>query len=436
MAAKPKLPKDGTARVLAGIARLAAGSKRSKDGCLIEACRSTGKFLSSTRYVLSTGIESIDTILGGGFPFGKITELYGVEQSGKTALALRSLIQAQRGEIYEPQPDGTFKKVSADDNVDVTLVLLDNEQSVEDNERVMVDGVHLNCVLGRCDTVDQIFKIMENAIDELEAVEKETKRKQLLVFVVDTIAGTASREEMSADWDKDDFPRSPKMLRRGFRVLGNRLQSRNVALICTNQVSHKFSGSQKPGGNRGFVAPNDDEFSSPGGKALKFYAHVRLFLTRERDYKLLKTSRFPAGFISYATSMKNRRVPPSRFVRMCLLYKGGINNLFSILETLCTDKAFAERGKDGVVFKLGANGIPLTSFNEAAKSLEDLDEEEAEGKPVGATAALTSNADWPAFWETHPEMLQLWEKMKLSMFNFDAVMDAGEVDTDAPDESN
>lgn len=430
---KVKVPKDGTARVLAKIGRLAVASKRSKDGCFIDACRSTGKLLSSTKYVLSTGIDSVDTAIGGGIPFGKITELYGVEQSGKTALVMRAIIRAQNREIYEPQPDGTLSKI--DDDVDVTCVFIDNEQSIEDNERIVIDGVHVDCVLTRCDTVDQIFKITEGAIDELEAVEKETKRKQLLVVVVDTIAGTASREEMSADWDAEDYPRSPKMLRRGFRVLGNRIQSRNVALICTNQVSHKFDSKAK-GGNRGFSAPNDDEYSSPGGKALKFYAHVRIFLSRDRDYKLTKESRYPAGFTSYVTCTKNRRVPPSRYVRMCLLYKGGINNLFSILETLCTDKAYAERGKDGVVFKFGANGIPLTSFGESPKTLDDLDEDDAEGETEGATATLESNADWPAFWDAHPEAEALWSKMKLSMFNFDAVTNESETEAvaDEPDE--
>ena len=268
-------------------------------------------------------------------------------------------------------------------------------------------------------------------------MEKETKRKQLVVIVVDTIAGTASREELSADWDKDDYPRSPKMLRRGFRVLSRRLQRRSVALIMTNQVSHKFQ--QKTGGKNGqgggFIAPHDDDYSSPGGKALKYYSHLRVFLVKERDYKLVKTSRFPSGFVSYVMATKNRRVPPSRFVRMCLLYHGGINNLYSVLETLCTDKTIAERGKDGVVFKLSANGIALTGPVDAPKTLDDLDEDSEPDDSVG-TLKLERNIDWPSLWNAHPELQLLWDKMKVDMFGFDSLTDDPDSDVVDVDDSD
>jgi len=441
MAKKKAADKDegiGMCRVLGRIKLLSSASKRDPSGPIIDVCRSSESVQSGTRYVLSTGIEPVDHVIGGGFPFGKITEVYGVESSGKTALVLRSLIRAQLRHIYERDAAGNLTRIK--DDVDITLVFVDNEQSIEDTERIVIDGVKVDCVLTRCDTVDQIFKIFDTTMSELEKVEKETKRKQLVVIIVDTVAGTASREEMSANWDKEDYPRSPKALRRGFRILARRLQRRNVAAIFTNQVSLKFDGGG--GGNAGgrggaFVVPNDDQFSSPGGKALKFWAHCRLFLNRERDFKITKAMRFPSGFVSYAVSTKNRMVPPLRFVRMCLLFHGGISSIYSILETLCTDKSFAERGKSGVVLKLAANGVPLTSFGADAASKPIDDENEDEPDEKAGTITLASNADWPDLYLAHPEFAVLWEKYKEYMFSNGltaSVADAIDGDVDDDDE--
>jgi recombination protein RecA len=427
---KPKKPSPageakGTAAVLSSIQRLAAASKRSEDGAIIDVCRSANTIQSASRYLLTTGIESIDHLIGGGIPFGKITEVYGVESSGKTALVMRSLIRGQLRKIVERDPE-TGELTPIGDNVDITLVFVDNEQSIENTERIMIEGVRVDCVLTRCDTVDQVFKIFDKTMEALAAVEKETKRKQLCIVVVDTIAGTASREELSMNWDKEDYPRGPKMLRRGFRILARRLQRQNIAAIFTNQVSGKFDATKKKGPMAGVVQPSDDDYSSPGGKALKFWSHCRIFLTRERDFKLQKGLRFPSGFVSYVCSTKNRSVPPGRFVRMCLLYSGGISDVYSILETLCTDKSYAERSTDGIALKLVQNGIEIKTFNDSGADAPTIDEDEdaeADGEePVGKSVILKSVADWPEMYAKHPELHQLWEKFKESIFNCAAVV--------------
>ncbi|MBV5345516.1 MAG: hypothetical protein JZU63_08310, partial [Rhodoferax sp.] len=98
-------------------------------------------------------------------------------------------------------------------------------------------------------------------------------------FLVDTIAGTSSKEELAKEWGERDYPRQAQQISEGFRCVTNEISRHNVAMICTNQVRTKFKDLQQGGGYKArFNTPQADDFSTFGGKALAFYSPHRAFM--------------------------------------------------------------------------------------------------------------------------------------------------------------
>jgi hypothetical protein len=100
------------------------------------------------------------------------------------------------------------------------VLYVDNEQSIDDNEKIIHDGVELDVELLRCDTVDQLFKNVEIAVDACATYQKEDPDTlYLAVGIVDTIASTSSKEELTQEWSKEDYSRHAKQYRKGFRIM-------------------------------------------------------------------------------------------------------------------------------------------------------------------------------------------------------------------------
>jgi recombination protein RecA len=306
---------------------------------------SSDNMLSKIKYVLKTGIDPLDEVLGG-LPFGRIVEMYGLESCGKTAMCIRSLIKAQIGEIYERAFDETTSKINLvkmdPKKIDVATVFIDNEQSVDEDAKLKVDGIELDCIIARCDTVDQLFKISDIVITKMaekQAAEDELAKKEkrdpiiiLTVIIVDTIAGTSSSQEMKQEWNKEDYQRQPKMLRQGFRRMSREINRHNVLMICTNQVSENFS---KVKSRVKFSTPQAGDFTTFGGRAIKYYASIRVFMYQIQENYKLSASKFSQGFLIGFYTVKNRVVKPCRSARMVLLFEGGLSNDYSKFETLC-----------------------------------------------------------------------------------------------------
>lgn len=407
------------------MSKLRASSPK-KDGIsgTYEVSRSSQGILSRVRFVLKTGLASFDRKTGG-FPFGRITEVYGLEACGKTALVMQAASKAQQKYIFEID-EKTQKQTAIDDKTDVTVLFIDNEQSLTEGEKQIVDGVSLDVLIARCDTVDQLFKIIDLSIDELELVESDLKkagtpRTQLLVVIIDTIAGTSSAEELKAKWDKVDYSRQPKQLREGFRTLMRRINRRNVCVIATNQVSDSFKPKAYSPGNRP-ANPQDEDFSTFGGKALKFYARLRVFMFQTAKLKLVKKTRFPAGFVSGFVTSKNSQLSPLREGRIVLLYKGGLSNVFSLLEDLTMFKHIAERNSEGeITFKFERAGIVPTTFDKTKASASELEDEEVietRGGKVKKAYKIADKYEWPAYYEAHRADIDLLHDVAIK-FTFD-----------------
>ena len=169
-----KGPKDVTSRVLAKLQPpQGRGTKRP-----YEVIRSSeSEFLSGINYVLYTGIESWDEYTGG-MPFGRLVEVYGVESCGKTAFCLRCCVRAQQRYIYKRKIDATTNAISyerIDEKCEVVILYIDNEQSLDEGAKVIVDGTEIDALVARCDTIDQLFKMVDDTIDVVEAVTDEAE---------------------------------------------------------------------------------------------------------------------------------------------------------------------------------------------------------------------------------------------------------------------
>lgn len=397
------------------IARLEKVAPRKEENGIYEVVRSVEEIPSAVKFILTTGIKAFDDMVGG-LPFGRVVELFGLENCGKSALAIRAAVRAQQGHIYERKEvngETVLAPVNPND-YHITVLYIDNEQSL-DKDRKRVDGTILDCLIARCETVEQIFKMMDETINTLCKVEEESGVTQFLVVVVDTIAGTPSKEELGEEWGKDDYSRQPKQLRAAFRKTIQAINKHNVCMICTNQVSDKFTPKAK------FKTSIDEDFVAFGGKALRYYASHRIFMQQQVNrFALSKKSPFHDGFVVAFVSPKNRIKKPRREGRMVLWFgdstkgiDGGFNDEYSALETLVY-LGFAEYVEGEIVFRFKRNHVTTTTFSvgvpeaKVAASLEaDDSEAESPSRPLRARKKTYSDPrikerwQWPAYYHEH-----------------------------------
>jgi len=386
-----------------------------------EVSRSNKQVLSAIKYVLTTGIRVFDDLVGG-MPFGRVCEIYGLESCGKTSLVFRSAIRAQQFHIYEVERDAAgvvvYKPLNHDE-MDVAVLYIDNEQSVDDDSKLTVDGTDADVILSRCDTIEMMFKMVDNVMEvakEREARFEEAgkPRKQFVVVIVDTIASTSSKEELAQEWGKDDYPRQAAQISKGFRKLMLDINRQNVCMICTNQVRDNIKEQGQNKRPMMTSTPQDNAHVTFGGKALKFAATHRIFMYQmPTKYRLVPTAQFAAGYLVGFFSKKNRIKKPLREGRMALLFDdkiGGLNDSFSILESLLFigQGEFAEiQNKEkgtNIAFKFARHEIPTTTFDvkETTTTLAEDDEKPVAKRGRGRKdPSIFCRAEWPAFYEAH-----------------------------------
>ena len=409
----------------------------------------------TVKYVLKSGIAPFDDLVGG-FPFGHICEVFGLEASGKSNIVVQSCIRAQVGHIYEmvdrdERGQPVFRKLDKND-VDISVIYLDNEQALTD-DKIFCDTedngklVRLAGGVGNCDTVDMVFKILDVAIDTANAAELETGRKQFLVFVLDTVAATSSRDELAQEWGKMDYPRHAIEWRKGFRQLTRRIKRGNVCTIFTNQVSDNLKQQAKKGRPQS-SAPRPIDYSTFGGKALKFYSHFRVFFfNTDARYKFNPNKQFPDGYQFGFVSVKNRIKKPLREGRLALRFatnpeqtNGGIHNRLSILETLIYLKHAEYDDDKKISFKFDLFDVPMTTFGEKTASIDEQDSAPKRGGRSHAykNPSIASRGEWLEFYAAHKADFDALYASAINLaFDTDVQQTTQVVDTegDLPEES-
>lgn len=401
-------------------------------------------FIGDVKHVLLTGNEPFDRLVGG-FPFGRITEVFGLENCGKTTMLVRAMCRFQNRMVHEVvSRDGFIYTLKP---LDPKMVIpiwsyVDNEHSLEEgfkttalNTIVDKDGKEVETRLtmdlvglAMCDTIEQIFQNVDDFIKRIKeaeeiCAEEGSKRTVFGLFIVDTIAGTSSREEMEGPWGKRDYPRQAQQISEAFRCLTNDIARHNVAMICTNQVRIKFKEVQRNAGHKVyFNTPQQEDFSTFGGRALACYATHRVFMFQmPNKYTLVKGGQFRAGYEVGFRTIKNRIRKPGREGRMVLLLdevKGGMHNVLSLLESMLFLRVAKMSESGAISFLFKKFGIQTTTFADNIDlEGDDKDKAKAKAAPVrrrkkaeDADPEIDGRYQWFAFYRAHRSDLdKLWE---------------------------
>ena len=242
---------------------------------------------------VSTGSSMLDLAISnrtnGGIAVGRITEINGLESSGKSLLASHILAETQKqGGI---------------------AVYIDTETSVSVDFLGAI-GVDVSKLLYlHFETVEDIFESIEDIITKV----RESNKDKLVTILVDSLAATSTKIEIEADFGKDGYATSKAIIiSKALRKITQLIGRQKVALVFTNQLRQKLD------------VMFGDPWTTSGGKALPFHASTRIRLKNLGQIKDSKKNTI--GMKCRAQIIKNRLGPPLRHADYDMYFDSGIDN--------------------------------------------------------------------------------------------------------------
>lgn len=250
--------------------------------------------------VISTGTLSLDAALGvGGMPRGRVVEIYGPEAGGKTTLALHVVAEAQK-------LGGTAAFVDAEHALDPLYA-----------EKLGVDVNNL--LVSQPDSGDQALEITQTL----------TRSGAVDVIVVDSVAALVPRQELEGDMGDPQMGLQARLMSQAMRKLKAIVNKSGTCLIFINQLRMKI----------GVMFGNPE--TTTGGRALKFYADVRVDVRR---ISAIKNGDVVIGSHVRAKVVKNKLAPPFRQTEFDLIYGEGISRETDLLDLGVQHKLIEKSG--------------------------------------------------------------------------------------------
>ena len=259
--------------------------------------------------LLPSGSLSLDLALGGGYPKGRIIEIYGPESSGKTTLTLHAIAEIQK-------QGGTAAFIDAEHALDPSYA-----------RKLGVDTENL--LIAQPDNGEQALEIAETLV----------RSNAVDLIVVDSVAALTPQAEIDGDMGDSHMGLQARLMSQALRKLTGIINKSKATVIFINQIRMKI----------GVMFGNPE--TTTGGNALKFYASVRMDIRRTGQ---IKVGDDIIGNRTKVKIVKNKIAPPFRLAEFDIMYNEGISKTGDILD-LAAQYGFVE--KSGAFYKYGGETI-------------------------------------------------------------------------------
>ena len=317
---------------------------------------------------IRTGSLSLDLALGiGGVPRGRIVEIFGPESSGKTTVALHILAEVQK--------------------INGTAAFIDAEHAL-DPVYAKALGVNIN---------DLLVSQPDCGEDALEICEALARSGAVDAIVVDSVAALVPRQEIEGDMGQSMVGVQARMMSQAMRKLSGVISKSNCVVIFINQIREKV----------GVIYGNPE--TTPGGRALKFFASVRVDV---RKTEQLKDGNDIYGNHVKCKIVKNKVAPPFRVAEFDILYGKGISMSGEILDYAINMDIIKKsgswfsyngerigQGKENVRKLIESNAALMSEIEEKVRAmseqakLSDVDEFEVDDEDDDFDLRLSDGAD-------------------------------------------